>query len=111
MHPGGEDEGGDVIGEISNHGENITEMRHEISNHGNHHNLEDSPENIDGVGDEYLSLGDLSPVSLDHFVDRLHPERESADDGDDHEKVDGIGNPGTVRQRLDNVIHHTVSWM
>ena len=111
MHPSGEDEGGNIIREVSNYREDITKVRDEIGNYRDHYDLEDSPEDVDGIRDEHLSLGDLSPVAFDHFIDRLHPERESANDGDDHEKVYGVGNPGAIRERLDNVIHHAVSYM
>lgn len=109
MHPSGEDEGGDVIREVSDHRQDIAKVRYEVSHDGDDHNLEDSPENVDRAGDEHLTLGDLTPVSLDHFVDGLHPERESTNDGDDHEQIDGISNPSAIRKRLDDIIHNLVS--
>ena len=109
MHPSGEDEGGDVICEVSDHRQDITKVRDEVSHDGNNHNLEDSPENVDGAGDEHLTLGNLTPVSLNHFVDGLHPERESTNDGDDHEQINGVSNPSAIRKRLNNIIHNLVS--
>ena len=100
MHECGEDEGGDVISEVTDDGENIPEVRDEVGNNGNQDDFDDAEEDIDGVGDEDAALGAGAPVALDHLVDRLHPERESADDGDHHQQVHGDRDPRVVLHLL-----------
>lgn len=110
MHECGEDEGGDVISEVTDDGENIPEVRDEVGNNGNQDDFDDAEEDIDGVGDEDAALGAGAPVALDHLVDRLHPERESADDGDHHQQVHGDRDPRAVRQRVHDVVLHLLRY-
>lgn len=110
MHECGEDEGGDVISEVTDDGENIPEVRDEVGNNGNQDDFDDAEEDIDGVGDEDAALGAGAPVALDHLVDRLHPERESADDGDHHQQVHGDRDPCAVRQRVHDVVLHLLRY-
>ena len=108
VHPGGEDEGRDVVGEVTHHAENVAELRHEPRDERDQDDLHDAEDNVRWVGDEVLALGARAPVALHHLVDRLHPQREAADDRDHHHDVHRNSHPRAVRQRLQDVALHAV---
>ena len=109
MHPRGEDERRDVVGEVSDNAENVAELWHKPRHQRDQNNLHDTENNISGIRDEVLSLGAWSPMSFHHLVHRLHPQRESTDDRDDHHDVHGHRHPRAVRQRLQNITLYAVS--
>lgn len=111
MHEGGEDESSDIISEVSNNRENVSEVRHEVGDDGDEDDLDDAEEDVDGVGDEDAALGAGAPVALDHLVHRLHPQREPADHRDHHQQVHRDRDPRAVRQRVHDVVLHLLRYV
>ena len=107
MHESREDEGSNVIGEVTDHTQNIIELRDEPGDQGHANNFKNTEDDVDRVGNETLALGARTPVAFDDLVGRLHPQGETADDGDSHQKLGRNHYPGTFRKRVQDVFLHT----
>ena len=108
MHHCGEHKRSNHIAEVSDDAQNVLKEGHEIRHQRDAHDLHDSEHDIHRVRDEVLTLRARAPVSLDHLVHRLHPQRESADHRDHHQQIHRDREPRAVRERLQDVALHAV---